>query len=95
MADEIIEKGWKSICESKRKEPLQAIKLLESEIEVQKLVLDKANVTLMLTTWQLIRKYSLLPDHKNAIRHLKSLGEKGINNYFNYSKLIVMVAYYN
>ena len=84
MADEIIEKGWKSIRESERMERLQAIKLLESEIEVQKLVLDKTNVTLILTTWQLIRNYSLLPDHKKGIQHLKSLGEIGMNAFFNY-----------
>ena len=41
MADKIMKRGWASIHESERIQPLQAVKLLELESEVQKPVLDK------------------------------------------------------
>ena len=83
--DKVMEKGWKSICESECMEKQQAIKLLEAELEVQKLVLDKVNITLILTIWQLVRNYYLLPDHRRGIIHLKLLGMTGMNAFFSYS----------
>ena len=85
MADEIMKKGWVSIRESERIQPLQAIKLLESEVEVQKSVLDKVNIILIQTTWQLVRNYDYISKHKRGICHLKSLGETGMNAFFSYS----------
>ena len=84
-ADEVMKRGWKSIRESERMEPLQTIKMLESEIEVQLSILDQTNIMLILTAWLLVRNYYLLPDHKKGISHLKSLGEIGMNSFFRYS----------
>ena len=83
--DKVMEKGWKSIHESECMEKDKAIKLLEAELEVQKLFLDKVNIILILTTWQLVRIYCLLPDHRRSIIHLKSLGMTGMNAFFTYS----------
>ena len=85
MADKIMKKGWVSIRESERIEPLQAIKLLESEIELQKSVLDKVNIILIQTTWQLVRNYDYISQRRRGICHLKSLGETGMNAFFSYS----------
>ena len=60
-------------------EKQQTIELLESEIEVQKSILDEVNITLILAIWQLISNYFLLPDHEKGIIHLKSLGVTEIN----------------
>ena len=84
-ANNIIKEGWELVHDSEGMERLQAIKKLESHIEIQRSVLDKVNVTLILTTWQLVRNYFLLPDYKKAIIHFKSLGETGVNAFFSYS----------
>ena len=53
-------------------EKQQTIELLESEIEVQKLVLDKVNIMLILAIWQLISNSFLLPDHEKGIISIRS-----------------------
>ena len=63
----------------------EAIKHFESELKVQKSVLDKVHTTLILTIWQLVKNYFLLLDHKKAIVHLKSIGVTGHNAFFGYS----------
>ena len=87
MADDIMEMGWQSICQSESMKRVQSIQLLESAIEIQKSVLDKSNITLILTAWYLLREYSLLPDYKKGINHLKSLGEVGMNAFFQYGTM--------
>ena len=85
MADGIMSKGWKLIRESENMEPQVAIKLLESEFAIQKLVLDKVNITLILTALQLVRNYYFLLPDPRGVRHLKSLGVTGMNAFFRYS----------
>ena len=84
-ADEVMKKGWKLVQESEGMEPQQAIQKLDSHLEIQISILDKANITLILTIWQLVRNYFLLPDHKKGIIHLRSLGVTGMNAFFSYS----------
>jgi hypothetical protein len=84
-ADIVMKEGWELVHESEGMDRQQAIKELESQFEVQRLILDKANVTLILTIWQLFRNYFLLPDHKKGIAHLRSLGVTGMNAFFSYS----------
>ena len=85
MADKIMKRGWASIRESERIQPLQAVKLLELESEVQKPVLDKVNIIRIQTLWQLVRNYDYLSEHKRGIHHLKALGVTGMNAFFSYS----------
>ena len=80
-----MKNGWASIRESERIQPLQAVRLLESEFEIQKSVLDKVNIILIQTIWQLVRNYDYLSEHKKGIYHLKALGETGTNAFFSYS----------
>ena len=84
MADDIMKQGWNVVQISERTEKLSAVQMLESEIEIQKLVLDKRNVTFILTAWQLLRNYYLLQDYKKGLAHFKALGEVGINAFFEY-----------
>ena len=84
-ADLVMKEGWELAHKSEGMERQLAIKELESHFEVQKSVLDKANVTLILTIWQLVRNYFLLPDNKKGIAHLRSLGVTGMSAFFGYS----------
>lgn len=95
MADEIMKKGWKLIRESEHMEPLVAIKQLESQFEVQKLVLDKVNITLILTALQLVRNYYFLLPDPRGVRHLKSLGVTGMKTFFRYSTAKEIVDFGN
>ena len=95
MADGIMSKGWKLIRESENMEPQVAIKLLESEFAIQKVVLDKVNITLILTALQLIRNYYFLLPDPGGIRHLKSLGVTGMNAFFRYSTESEIVEFGN
>ena len=91
----VMKQGWKLICESENVEPQVAIKHLESEFKVQKSVLDKVNITLILTALQLVRNYYFLLPDRRGIYHLKSLGETGMNAYFQYSTTKEIVDFGN
>ena len=94
-ADKIMKNGWKLIRDSEHLEPEVAIKQLESEFEVQKLVLDKVNITLILTALQLVRNYYFLLPDRRGVRHLKSLGVAGMNAFFRYSTAKEIVDFGN
>ena len=95
MANEVMKQGWKLIRKSESMKPQVAIKQLESEYEVQKSVLDKVNITLILTALQLVRNYYFLLPDRRGIRLLKSLGETGMNAYFKYSTTKEIVDFGN
>ena len=80
-----MKEGWELAHKSEGMERQLAIKELESHFEVQKSVLDKANVTLILSIWQLVRNYFLLPDNKKGIAHRRSLGVTGMSAFLSYS----------
>ena len=81
-ADTVMKDGWESIQKSmdahSYTKPQQAIDMLESALKVQKDILDPSNVTLIITRWGLLKNYSLLSKHKEALSHLNSLGTVGI-----------------
>ena len=79
-----MKKGWRLLCQSQHMDRHSAIQLLESTMKVQKVVLDKQNITIILTAWELLRKYSLLHDYKKGLAHFESLGEDGITAFFHY-----------
>lgn len=86
-ANEIMEQGWKVTCESECLEKVRAVVLLETTLEVQKLFLDKMNISLILTVWQLLRNYSLLHEYRKGIAHLASLGMVGLSAFFEYASI--------
>jgi hypothetical protein len=95
MADGIMNKGWKLIRESEHMEPQVAIEQLESEFEIQTLVLDKVNITLIITALQLVRNYYFLLPDPRGIHHLKSLGMNGMSAFFRYSTANEIVEFGN
>ena len=52
-----MKEGWELVHKSEGMDRQLAIKELESHFKVQKSVLDKAIIALILTIWQLVRNY--------------------------------------
>ena len=69
----------------------QSIRLLELAMKEQVSVLDKVNVTLILTAIFLLYKCSLERKLcRKALSHFESIGEKGMNALFEYGSMIAI-----
>lgn len=84
-ADKIMHIGWEAICLHESMDKPSGIKLLESTLAIERKILDNRNIVLILTVWRLLRCYSLLPDYRKAICHLRSLGVFGLTAFFEYA----------
>ena len=87
-ADKVMENGWKITCHSRRMEDLVAIKMLEVALKEQVVVLDKANVILILTGIFLLYKCSLMKEYyRKGMSHFRLVGEEGMNALFKYGTM--------
>ena len=90
-ADDVMKNGWEQICRSRSMNDHQSIRLLELAMKEQVSVLDKVNVTLILTAIFLLYKCSLERKLcRKALSHFESIGEKGMNALFEYGSMIAI-----
>ena len=79
-ADDVMKNGWEQICRSRSMNDHQSIRLLELAMKEQVSVLDKVNITLILTAIFLLYKCSLERKLcRKALSHFELIGEKGMN----------------
>ena len=86
-ADKVMDSTWEMFRQSTSMELPQAIELLESALKQQVEVLDKANVTLILTAIFLLYKCRLVKEYKKGMSHFNLIGEEGMNALFEYGTL--------
>ena len=86
-ADKVMEKAWEMFCQSGSMEHPQAIKVLEIALKQQIGVLDKVNVTLILTAIFLLYKCRLVKEYKRGMSLFTLVGEEGMNALFEYGTL--------
>ena len=86
-ADKVMKNGWEIICQSGSMENLAAIELLEVALKEQVVVLDKANIILILTAVFLLYKCSIVDEYRKGMSHFSTVDEEGMNALFEYGTM--------
>ena len=87
MAQRTMEKAWESLCDGRITPditPPQIVELLEPSLVMQKSVLDKCNIMLVLTAITLILNYNKLGESQKAVNVFTTLGRIGVASIIEY-----------
>ena len=90
MIRDVMERAWEMVRPHRFfvLPPEEIAKILEQEIKVQKLCLEKSNVVLILTARTLIAKYSEVGEIEKAIDRFISVGESGMCTLLQYGTVL-------